>query len=85
MPLWFAGSLNSETISPVFLSWARNIGPPEPGGTANSPDPSPANSSVLRDQQPDVLVAAGPRELNALQRRMVLDPVRRLAVGDHPR
>src|SRR5690242_987521 len=34
-------------VRPVFLSSARRSGPPDSGATANRPEPSPANRSVL--------------------------------------
>ena len=80
MPLWFAGSLNSETISPGLLVVRAEHRAARPGRHREQPRAFAREQQRLRHQQPDVLVAAGPRQRDALQRRMVLDPVRRLAV-----
>jgi hypothetical protein len=38
------GNVNSQIVSPVFLFKARNIGPPENGGTENK---LPAHASIV--------------------------------------
>src|SRR3954447_21412660 len=47
MPVTFAGNFISWMTAPVFLSSARNMGPPAPGGTAYMPPPSAVKRSVF--------------------------------------